>query len=49
MSRTQGVNFTKGIGGSVQHDKSLRIVDVRSREEFEAVHIEGSTLLSQDP
>jgi len=32
----------------LQHDKSLRIVDVRSREEFEAVHIEGSTLLSQD-
>jgi len=29
-------------------DPSLRIVDVRSREEFEAVHIEGSTLLSQD-
>ena len=26
---------------------SLRLVDVRSREEFEAVHIEGSVLLSQ--
>src|SRR5262249_57045292 len=25
----------------------LRLVDVRSREEFEAVHIEGSVLLSQ--
>lgn len=30
-----------------QRDPSLRIVDVRSREEFEAVHIEGSVLLSQ--
>jgi rhodanese-related sulfurtransferase len=29
-------------------DPSIRIVDVRSREEFEAVHIEGSLLLSQD-
>jgi rhodanese-related sulfurtransferase len=28
-------------------DPSLRLVDVRSREEFEAVHIEGSVLLSQ--
>lgn len=30
-----------------QKDQSLRLVDVRSREEFEAVHIEGSVLLSQ--
>ncbi len=28
-------------------DSSVRLLDVRSREEFEAVHIEGSTLLSQ--
>ena len=28
-------------------DKSLRLVDVRSREEFEAVNIKGSVLLSQ--
>lgn len=28
-------------------EPSLRLVDVRSREEFEAVHIEGSVLLSQ--
>jgi rhodanese-related sulfurtransferase len=28
-------------------DESLKLVDVRSREEFEAVHIEGSILLSQ--
>ncbi len=30
-----------------QQDTTLRLVDVRSREEFEAVHIEGSILLSQ--
>src|SRR5262245_14630192 len=29
-------------------DPSVRLVDVRSREEFEAVHIEGAILLSQD-
>lgn len=31
-----------------EQDSSVRLVDVRSREEFEAVHIEGSILLSQD-
>lgn len=31
-----------------KQDPSLRLVDVRSREEFEAVHIEGSRLLSQE-
>jgi rhodanese-related sulfurtransferase len=31
-----------------KEEPSLRLVDVRSREEFEAVHIEGSQLLSQD-
>ena len=31
-----------------QQDPALRLVDVRAREEFEAVHIEGSLLLSQD-
>lgn len=30
-----------------KQDPTLRLVDVRSREEFEAVHIEGSILLSQ--
>jgi rhodanese-related sulfurtransferase len=30
-----------------RREPSLRIVDVRSREEFEAVHIDGSVLLSQ--
>lgn len=31
-----------------KQDSFVRLVDVRSREEFEAVHIEGSQLLSQD-
>jgi len=30
-----------------REDASIRLLDVRSREEFEAVHIEGSVLLSQ--
>lgn len=30
-----------------QREPSLRVVDVRSREEFEAVHIDGALLLSQ--
>jgi rhodanese-related sulfurtransferase len=32
----------------LKQDQTVRLVDVRSREEFEAVHIEGSLLLSQD-
>lgn len=31
-----------------QQDPAVKLVDVRSREEFEAVRIEGSVLLSQD-
>src|SRR5271156_2539704 len=38
----------KELAGILQRDKSVKLVDVRSREEFEAVHIEGSVLLSQD-
>jgi rhodanese-related sulfurtransferase len=38
----------KELAEARAQDKSLRLVDVRSREEFEAVHIEGSTLLSQE-
>jgi rhodanese-related sulfurtransferase len=38
----------KELADLVQHDKSVKLVDVRSREEFEAVHIEGAELLSQD-
>jgi rhodanese-related sulfurtransferase len=36
------------LAGLLQEDKSVKLVDVRSREEFEAVHIQGSVLLSQD-
>jgi rhodanese-related sulfurtransferase len=32
----------------LKEDTSIRLVDVRSREEFEAVHLPGSVLLSQD-
>jgi rhodanese-related sulfurtransferase len=38
----------KELAGLLQRDQSVKLVDVRSREEFEAVHIEGSVLLSQD-
>ncbi len=32
----------------LKSDPSIRLVDVRSREEFEAVHLQDSRLLSQD-
>jgi rhodanese-related sulfurtransferase len=32
----------------LEKDKSVKLVDVRSREEFEAVYIPGSVLLSQE-
>jgi rhodanese-related sulfurtransferase len=38
----------KELQDLMQADKSVKLVDVRSREEYEAVHIEGSVLLSQD-
>lgn len=38
----------KDLAGWLQRDPSVKLVDVRSREEFEAVHIAGSVLLSQD-
>jgi rhodanese-related sulfurtransferase len=38
----------KELDAWLKQDKSIRLVDVRSREEYEAVHIEGSQLLSQD-
>lgn len=37
----------KELAERLEQDKSIRLVDVRSREEFEAVHIDGSTLLAQ--
>ena len=38
----------KELAELLQRDKSVKLVDVRSREEFEAVNIAGSVLLSQD-
>jgi rhodanese-related sulfurtransferase len=38
----------KDLADLLGHDRSVKLVDVRSREEFEAVHINGSVLLSQD-
>jgi rhodanese-related sulfurtransferase len=38
----------KELAALRRQDPSLRVVDVRSREEFEAVNISGSILLSQD-
>jgi rhodanese-related sulfurtransferase len=37
----------KELAALLQQDKLAKLVDVRSREEFEAVHIDGSILLSQ--
>jgi rhodanese-related sulfurtransferase len=37
----------KALADWCQSEQLLRLVDVRSREEFEAVHLEGSVLLSQ--
>ncbi|PWU10792.1 MAG: molybdopterin-synthase sulfurylase [Verrucomicrobia bacterium] len=36
-----------GLAALLKEDRSVRLVDVRSREEFEAVHLESSVLLSQ--
>ncbi len=50
-SHEQDANFLispKELAGLLQKEKAVKLVDVRSREEFEAVHIEGSVLLSQD-
>lgn len=38
----------KDLAEWLKQDKTIKLVDVRSREEFEAVNIEGSLLLSQD-
>jgi rhodanese-related sulfurtransferase len=37
----------KELEARLAADKTIRLLDVRSREEFEAVHLEGSVLLSQ--
>ena len=38
----------KELAELIRNDTSVKLVDVRSREEFEAAHINGSVLLSQD-
>jgi rhodanese-related sulfurtransferase len=38
----------KELAELLQNDKAVKLVDVRSREEFEAVNIAGSVLLSQN-
>jgi rhodanese-related sulfurtransferase len=38
----------KDLAELLRKDKSVKLIYVRSREEFEAVHIDGSVLLSQD-
>ena len=35
------------LAGLLQQDKAMKLLDVRSREEFEATRIEGSLLMSQ--
>jgi rhodanese-related sulfurtransferase len=37
----------KELAELIKRDKSVTLLDVRSREEFEAVHLEGSVLMSQ--
>lgn len=37
----------KELAKLLQENKSVKLLDVRSREEFEATHIEGSLLMSQ--
>ncbi len=37
----------KELAELIQRDKSLKLLDIRSREEFEATRIEGSVLMSQ--
>ncbi|MBI3851700.1 MAG: rhodanese-like domain-containing protein [Verrucomicrobia bacterium] len=37
----------KELAELLKRDKTVRLLDVRSREEFEAVHINGAVLMSQ--
>ena len=37
----------KELAEWLKQEKSIRLLDVRSREEFEAVHVQGAVLLSQ--
>lgn len=37
----------KELAALLKHNPAVKLLDVRSREEFEAVHLEGSVLMSQ--
>jgi rhodanese-related sulfurtransferase len=37
----------KDLASWLKREQSIRLLDVRSREEFEAVHLEGAVLMSQ--
>lgn len=37
----------KQLAGLLQTDKSVKLLDVRSREEYQATHLEGAILMSQ--
>jgi rhodanese-related sulfurtransferase len=37
----------KELAELIQNDKSIKLLDVRSREEYEATHLEGAILMSQ--
>ncbi len=37
----------KELAELLEHDNTVKLLDVRSRQEFEATHIEGSILMSQ--
>ena len=47
---TEAISNPQNVGELAEwlkQEKSIRLLDVRSREEFEAVHIEGAVLMSQ--
>src|SRR5207249_2950861 len=37
----------KELAGLLRQDSGIKLIDIRSREEYEATHIDGSILLSQ--
>ena len=42
-----GLIEPKELADWLARDKSVRLLDVRSREEFDSVHLEGAVLMSQ--
>jgi rhodanese-related sulfurtransferase len=47
QQQDDAMQISPGQLATLRQEKSVRLVDVRSREEFEATHIEGAALLSQ--